>query len=130
MPGELYHFKGAAAIPFYILQASGGLSAALGAARLDPLELAGMRQASAATSPTLQTHGIYGYVRHPLYLGWVLLVWGTHHMTTDHLLFAALTTAYLMIAVPFEERGLISTFGRAYESYQQRVRWRILPGLY
>jgi protein-S-isoprenylcysteine O-methyltransferase Ste14 len=69
-------------------------------------------------------------VRHPLYFAWVLLVFGAPAMTMTRLSFAVISTAYLAIAIPFEERSLIETFGADYASYQKQVRWRMLPGIY
>jgi protein-S-isoprenylcysteine O-methyltransferase Ste14 len=74
--------------------------------------------------------GTYRVVRHPIYLGWVLLVWAASDMTTGRLVFAAISSAYLVIAVPFEERSLRRRFGPSYDAYRRQVRWRILPGLY
>jgi len=100
---------------------------------LDPLELAGIRQAGGAELPTppLLDRGVYGLVRHPLYLGWILALFGAAHMTGDRLAFAALTSAYLVLAVPWEERSLMHTFGEeAYGRYARRVKWRIVPFVY
>jgi protein-S-isoprenylcysteine O-methyltransferase Ste14 len=83
-----------------------------------------------AATAGLQVRGPYHLVRHPLYLGWVLIVFGASRMTGDRLLFAAATTAYLMIAVPWEERSLEAEFGAEYVRYRQRVRWRIVPYIY
>jgi len=137
LSGELYDFTGPAAWPFHAIQLSGAAAAWLGVSRLDPLELSGIRQTWSArgVDPTranspLHTDGIYAWVRHPLYLGWVLMVWGTPHMTMDRLVFATLTTVYLVVAVPFEERSLATSFGEAYRTYRSRVKWRIVPGLY
>ena len=94
-------------------------------AGIDPLELAGIR--AQATRGGLQTAGPYGWVRHPLYLGWVIALFGAAHMTADRLAFAAITTFYLMLAVPWEERSLLDSFGDEYRRYQRRVRWRIVP---
>jgi methanethiol S-methyltransferase len=96
--------------------------------RIDPLELAGIR--TAAPSDALQTSGPYRWVRHPVYLGWVMIVFGTPHLTGDRLAFAALSTAYLMLAVPWEERSLVRAFGDAYVGYQRDVRWRMIPFIY
>ncbi len=109
---------------------------ALGARALDVLELAGVRQVlntrDGTVRPTtpLRTDGLYGFVRHPVYFGWVLIVFGAPVMSMTRLTFAVISTAYLALAVPFEERSLIETFGPDYASYQQKVRWRILPGVW
>src|SRR5947207_145229 len=78
----------------------------------------------------LVTSGPYQLVRHPLYLGWALAVFGTPHMTGDRLAFAVLSTAYLALAVPFEERSLARDFPAEYERYRRAVRWRIVPFIY
>ncbi len=78
----------------------------------------------------LVERGPYRWVRHPLYLGWALAVFGAAHMTGSRLLFAAISTAYLVLAVPFEERSLLRAFGDAYAQYQRAVPWRILPFVY
>ena len=95
---------------------------------IDPLELAGIRGGD--NSAGLQTTGPYRLVRHPLYLGWVLMVFGAARMTGDRLAFAAMTSAYLIVAVPWEERSLERLFGDAYRRYQADVRWRIIPYVY
>ena len=105
-------------------------------AAIDVLDLAGIRQVRTAGGETqpehtaLETRGVYGIVRHPIYLGWVLLVFGTPVMTATRLTFAIISTAYLAIAVPWEERSLMQVFGADYEAYRRRVRWRIVPGIY
>jgi methanethiol S-methyltransferase len=96
--------------------------------RIDPLELAGIRPS--APRDGLQTSGPYRWVRHPLYLGWVIAVFATPHLTGDRLTFAAISTAYLMLAVPWEERALVRAFGDEYVRYQRAVRWRIVPFIY
>ena len=78
----------------------------------------------------MQTEGPYRLVRHPLYLGWTLIVFGVAHMTGDRLTFAALTSIYLLAAIPFEERSLVQSFGESYVQYRARVRWRMLPFIY
>jgi protein-S-isoprenylcysteine O-methyltransferase Ste14 len=101
--------------------------------RLGVMRLAGIPQATGASSaeqPALLSHGIYGLVRHPIYLAWLLMVWPTPLMTGSRLTFAAVTSVYLAIAVPFEERSLVREFGEAYRAYQRQVRWRMVPFLY
>lgn len=133
--GELYHATGAAALPGYAVQALGLLVTIRSSARLDVLDLAGVRpllanSASAAVRVPLITTGLYGFVRHPLYLGWILFVFGAPHMTLTRLSFAVISSLYLALAVPFEERSLIELFGDDYRAYQSRVRWRMLWGIY
>jgi methanethiol S-methyltransferase len=136
LPGTLYQLSGFAAGAGYALQATGLIMTAVGSARLDVLDLAGIRPVLRAASgaqairPVLETGGLYGIVRHPVYLAWALFVFGTPHMTMTRFVFAVTSTAYLMIAIPFEERSLIQTFGADYRAYRQRVRWRMIPGIY
>jgi protein-S-isoprenylcysteine O-methyltransferase Ste14 len=65
-----------------------------------------------------------------LYLAWALFVFGAPVMTASRFTFAAVSTAYLAVAIPFEERTLLTLFGAEYRAYQQKVRWRMVPGLY
>ena len=98
---------------------------------IDALELAGIRASRrVADAGTLRVGGPYRLVRHPLYLGWMLIVFGSAHLTGDRLAFAAITTCYLFMAVPWEERSLEQAFGEQYARYKQRVRWRVVPFVY
>jgi protein-S-isoprenylcysteine O-methyltransferase Ste14 len=63
----------------------------------------------------------YRYVRHPLYIGWAIAFWATPTMTVGHLLFAGVTTAYILVAIMLEERDLIEIFGDEYKRYRERV---------
>lgn len=74
--------------------------------------------------------GLYAVVRHPIYLGWLLIVWAAPTMTPSHLLFAGLSTAYLLIAIVFEERDLRARFGVAYTDYARHVPHRLVPWIY
>src|ERR1051326_8477924 len=66
------------------------------------------------------TPGLYRYVRHPLYVGWFLVFWAAPVMTVTHLIFAVATTAYILIAIQFEERDLMRIHGE-YAEYRRRV---------
>lgn len=67
------------------------------------------------------TPGPYRLVRHPLYVGWLFAFWMTPMMTSAHLLFSIATTAYILLAIQFEERDLVREYGDAYEEYKQAV---------
>jgi protein-S-isoprenylcysteine O-methyltransferase Ste14 len=65
--------------------------------------------------------GLYKLCRHPIMLGFIIAFWATPTMTSGHLLFAAATTAYVFIALQFEERDLVAIFGDVYLNYQKKV---------
>ena len=65
--------------------------------------------------------GLYRYVRHPLYVGWLMVIWATPNMTVSHLFFSIMTSLYIAIAVRFEERDLVDALGDDYRNYKRRV---------
>ena len=142
LPGELYRIGGGWAWALRLAQLA-GLAAVAGATRaLHPFDLAGIRQVQAARRPDpgraaadtpgerLEVGGAYRLVRHPVYLGWNLLLFAEPAMTVDRMLFAALAFVYLVMAIPLEERSLGAEFGAAYGAYRAKVRWRMIPGVY
>jgi protein-S-isoprenylcysteine O-methyltransferase Ste14 len=131
--GEFWRVTGMPALVLAAVQIAGVLVTLRASAALDVLSLAGVRQAfGTPTTPTgqLVDTGLYGVVRHPVYFGWVLMVWPTATMTGTRFVFAAVSTVYLVLAIPFEERSLGSQFGSAYRDYAAKVKWRMVPGIY
>jgi protein-S-isoprenylcysteine O-methyltransferase Ste14 len=72
-------------------------------------------------SPQFYTPSLYKLVRHPLYVGWLTIFWAAPTMTVSHLVFALVTTAYILVAIRLEERDLVAAFGADYVAYRQRT---------
>jgi len=131
--GEVYQARALMKPLLWFVQLAGAALIWRAVAGLNPLDLAGIREA-ADLAPRrremLRINGPYRWVRHPVYLGWMLLFFAVPHMTADRLAFAALTSLYLVVAIPLEEQSLVRNFGDEYVWYRTRVRWRLVPFVY
>jgi methanethiol S-methyltransferase len=130
VPGLAWHVDGIIAVLMATIQIGGMLVTVYAVSRLGVMELAGVAPRSSAPSTTLKDTGLYGIVRHPIYLAWLMMVWPAPVMTGSRLVFAVVSTIYLVIAIPLEERTLLQDFGDAYSAYQKKVKWRMVPFVY
>jgi protein-S-isoprenylcysteine O-methyltransferase Ste14 len=94
---------------------------------IDHFDLFGLRQVmlnlrqKPYTQSEFKVTFFYKYVRHPLYTGFIMAFWATPTMTVGHLLFAAGMTVYILIAIRYEERDLVTFHGDEYRSYRRKV---------
>jgi methanethiol S-methyltransferase len=94
---------------------------------VDHFDLFGLKQVFSylvgkrAEPPPFKNPALYKIVRHPIYLGFIIAFWATPRMTGGHLFFAIMTTAYILVAIQFEERDLIKFYGDNYRRYREQV---------
>jgi methanethiol S-methyltransferase len=131
---DLQHHAGTGQATLYVVSALGWSILLASTLLINHFELFGLQQVFnywrgvRFNPPAFKTPALYRYVRHPLYLGFILAFWAAPRMTQGHLLFALATTAYTFVGIFFEERDLIAHFGDEYRRYRQRVPM-ILPFL-
>jgi protein-S-isoprenylcysteine O-methyltransferase Ste14 len=137
LSGVIWDVGGAARLILLFLQIGGLIFSVYSAAAIDIWELAGVRQLdSQPPTPNSQkefefkTTGPYGLVRHPIYLGWFLIVFAVGTMTMTRFVFAVVSCVYLLVAIPFEERSLQRSTNGAYDRYMTKVPRKLVPGLY
>ncbi len=102
---------------------------------INHFELFGLHQVAnnlagkAMPTPRFRSPLYYKLVRHPIYFGFVVAFWAAPTMTLGHLLFSAMTTAYIVVGILLEEHDLVAVFGSEYRTYRQRVPmllpWRV-----
>jgi len=119
--GNLYAY-----FAIQILYALGWLTVLVTTFLISHFDLFGLRQVwfylicKDYEPPAFRTPGPYKVVRHPLYVGWLMVFWSAPVMTVAHLVFAVMTTAYILVAIQFEERDLVRAHGE-YAEYRKRV---------
>jgi protein-S-isoprenylcysteine O-methyltransferase Ste14 len=124
IPQEVWRIGGAAGIALTGLYFAGWGLLLYATILIDHFELFGLGQAvryftgRGPKRDRFVTPGLYRHIRHPLYVAWFTIFWATPVMTVGHLLFAAVASAYILVAVLFEERDLLNEFGDDYR------RWR------
>src|SRR5215813_6887364 len=133
--GVIWKIDGAIAQSIIIgLYVEGLLIVLLSTFLINHFDLFGLRQVYLYMAGRKYTHlefrtpFFYRYVRHPLYVGWLLTFWSAPVMTVAHLFFAAMTTAYILVAIRFEEADLMTMHGERYRRYRQEVPM-IVPAL-
>jgi protein-S-isoprenylcysteine O-methyltransferase Ste14 len=119
----------------WILFGLGWATVLLSTFMINHFDLFGLRQVYLAWRETpytdleFRTSLLYRVVRHPLMLGFIVAFWATPTMTAGHLLFAAATTTYILIAIQLEEHDLNAALGERYRDYRSRVPM-LIPGLH
>ena len=130
LPGVVWSTRGVWFWVLLTIQMLGVAFTLRAAAVVGVWELAGVKQPDHTKPIEFKASGPFGIVRHPIYLGWVVMVFATPMMTTSRLLFAGVSSAYLIAAIPWEEASLVEAFGERYRTYQRRMRWRLIPGVW
>lgn len=135
IPGVMWQVSSQpAALLLRILHVAGIVLSIASAAAIDIWVLSGVSQIYPAPKTTrpdgFKSTGLYGLVRHPIYTGWFLTVFAMPTMTMTQFVFAVVSSAYVLIAIPFEERSLVASTAGAYERYKRKVRFRVVPGIY
>ena len=129
VPGIAWRVDGPFVWVLRAVQAAGVWLTLRSAVALDIRDLAGLR-AAAGGAIEFKTSGPYGWVRHPIYTGWFLMVFAASPMTMTRLVFALVSCAYLIVAIPLEERSMLNAAAGAYERYRKQVPWRLVPRIY
>src|SRR5205823_3363416 len=124
MGGKIWDVTSSAAQVIWGVYALGWVILLVATFLINHFDLFGLRQVylhlmgKPYTGLQFRTPGLYKYVRHPIYVGWLCIFWATPRMTVTHLVFAMATTAYILLAIGWEERDLIRAHGERYRLYR------------
>jgi protein-S-isoprenylcysteine O-methyltransferase Ste14 len=125
MPHMIWNVKSAVGILLLrLLFVAGWLIVLFSTYLINHADLFGLRQVFLAdrySHLSFRTPVIYRIVRHPIMLGFIIAFWATPKMTVGHFVFAVVTTGYILVAIQFEERDLLTYYGEAYADYRHRV---------
>ncbi|MDJ0657841.1 MAG: isoprenylcysteine carboxylmethyltransferase family protein [Xanthomonadales bacterium] len=132
--GLIWDFQGQAAqVAIITLYMFGWALVLVSTFLIDHFDLFGLKQAwgyfrgRPYQPPRFHTPSLYRIVRHPLYVGWLIVMWAAPTMTVAHLVFALMSTAYILIAIQLEEKDLVHFHGDQYTEYKKQVPM-LIPG--
>jgi protein-S-isoprenylcysteine O-methyltransferase Ste14 len=123
IPLPIWQTTGVLALALRSIQVLGWITLFASSFFIDHFDLFGLRQAfeRPPSSTVLRTPGLYRWVRHPIYVGWLVGMWSAPSMTAGHALLASLLTLYILVGIRHEERDLVRQFGDEYRRYQREV---------
>lgn len=127
IPVTLFHLTGTAALVAHAVFGLGVMLVLVSTFLIDHFELFGLRQVvehfrgRALTRPRFRVSPLHRWVRHPLYVGWILTFFATPHLTVGRLLLALGMTVYILVAIRHEEKDLVAEHGPSYERYRREV---------
>ena len=127
IPAVVWQVHGFAAAALQALFFLGVLTVLYATFLIDHFDLFGLRQVvlyfrgTPYTEKRFATPSLYRHIRHPLYVGWFMTFWFTPVMSAGHLLFAAVASAYILVAIIFEERDLLALLGDDYRRWRERT---------
>lgn len=133
LPGVIWSIgEGPIAVALVLISMVGWMIVLISTFLINHFDLFGLRQVWLQFRGRPYSHlifrkkGLYKYVRHPLMFGFLIAFWATPNMTVGHIIFALLTTGYILVALLFEERDLINMHGENYLKYKKEVP-RLIP---
>lgn len=127
MPDVIWNVEGSGATLLWVLSGLGWAVVLISTFIINHFDLFGLRQVWLNLQGKQYTHlafenkAFYKFVRHPIMLGFIVAFWSTPRMTVGHLVFSIATTAYILLAIQFEEHDLVKFHGEAYQRYRRQV---------